>query len=405
MTSAPRILILTKTTGYQTEAFTAAAGRLGYEVVLATDRCHVLEDPWGDHALSLRFEQPEESSQWIAGNLDSVDGIVAIGDAPVYIAALAAGRLGLRYNSPEAVQATRNKYLARERFAAAGLPVPRYYRLPLDTHSSGAPFYPCVLKPLGLSGSRGVIRADDATAFRFAIERIRAILRSADIQRMQDESARFIQVEEFIPGREFALEGLLTGGRLHTLTIFDKPEPLDGPYFEETIYLTPSRQPEPVQGSIRTSTQRAVDALGLTEGPVHAEMRVNEQGVWMLEIASRPIGGLCAQVLPGLEELVLRHAAGAGCTPRAYTESAGVLMIPIPRGGRYNGVEGLEEASQVPGIERIVITAKQGQTLVPLPEGSSYLGFIFARGADPQRALREAHQRLRFEVLAELPVV
>jgi biotin carboxylase len=406
-----RLLLIGATTGYQTRVFAEAAGRLGYELILATDRCHVLDDPWGDRAIALRFEDPEGAAQALASEA-RVDGIVAVGDRPAYIAALAAQRLGIPYNSPDSVAASRNKFLARERFRAAGLLVPKFHRVPLTDAPEQAAMharYPSVLKPLGLSASRGVIRADDLAEFLAAFKRIKKLLADPHIARLHEDQDRFLQVESFIEGREFALEGILTDGQLRVLAIFDKPDPLDGPFFEETIYITPSREDSSTQSALIQATEAAIRALGLSHGPIHAEMRVNSRGVWMLEVAARPIGGLCARVLPGLEELILRHAAGEDAGSIALPSVAsGVMMIPIPREGIYVNTEGLDEARAQPGIEEVIISAKQGQKLVPLPEGASYLGFIFARGESPDavdRALRSSHQQLRFEIATGLQVV
>jgi len=320
--------------------------------------------------------------------------------------------MGVPYNSPESVLACRDKFLSRERFRAAGLLVPEFHRVAIadgPEHAARESSYPCVLKPLGLSASRGVIRANDPREFIAAFRRIAALLADPDIARLHEDQNRFVQVETFIPGREFALEGILQDGRLRVLALFDKPDPLDGPYFEETIYVTPSREDAVTRREIVGTTERAVQALGLTRGPIHAEVRVNPRGVWMLEVAARPIGGLCARVLPGLEELILRHAAGQDVASVAMARgAAGVMMIPIPGQGIYAGLDGVEAAGAVEAIEDVIITAKQGQKLVPLPEGNSYLGFIFARADSPQRveqALRAAHERLRFEIATALPVV
>jgi hypothetical protein len=408
MNHPKKLLLIGATTGYQTRVFAEAAERLGFHLALATDRCHVLDDPWGDHALALRFEDPDVAAHTIAASTQ-VDGIVAVGDRPAYIAALAAQLMGIPYNSPDSVAACRNKFLARERFRAAGLPVPQFHRVHLaEGPHPDAVTYPCVLKPLGLSASRGVIRANNKDEFVAAFRRIEALLADPEIARLHDQQDRFLQVESFIEGREFALEGMLVNGYLRVLALFDKPDPLDGPYFEETIYITPSRESAATQNAIICATESAVKALGLEHGPIHAEMRVNPAGVWMLEVAARPIGGLCARVLPGLEELILRHAAGEDAASIPMPAAAGVMMIPIPREGIYVAVEGLDEARSTPGIEDITITAKQGQKLVPLPEGNSYLGFIFARGASPaavDQALRKSHARLRFEIATALPVV
>jgi biotin carboxylase len=403
-----KILLIASTTGYQVREFADAARRLGLDLVLATDRCHVLDNPWGDDAVPVRFEDPPAGLEALAAR-GPFEGIVAVGDQPACIAAQAAERLGLPFSSPKAVAAAKDKFLARERFRAAGLQVPDFHRVPLasDSHlAARAARYPCVLKPLGLAASRGVIRANSASEFVAAFDRIRKLL--------EPGRETSLQVEDFIPGREFALEGLVTDGRLQALALFDKPDPLDGPFFEETIYLTPSQEPIVVQQAIRDTTQRAIEALGLARGPVHAEMRVNPQGVWMLEAAARPIGGLCSRVLKfepaaSLEEVILRHALGEDVSHLRLAAGAhGVMMIPIPRAGVYAGVEGLERARQVDGVEDVVIAAKEGQKLLPLPEGASYLGFIFARGASPKRvelALRESHAQLEFRLARTLPVV
>lgn len=407
-----RVLLVAATTGYQTQAFAAAAAGEGIELDLATDRCHVLDDPWGDHAYALRFEDPAGSAEILACSGRGWDGIAAAGDRPAYVASVAAARLGISFHPPDAVAACGNKFLARERFRQAGLAVPDYFLVPLDGKTGLAAAradFPCVLKPLGLSGSRGVIRANNSSEFIAAFERIRALLRLPEIRRVHRSEDRFVQVEAFIPGKEFALEGIVTAGDLRVLALFDKPDPLDGPFFEETIYLTPSREPEQVQGAIFEATAQAVRALGLRHGPIHAEMRVNAAGVWMLEVAARPIGGLCARVLPGLGTLILRHAIGVPPGDIHLTrQAAGVMMIPIPREGIYAGVAGVDEAADVPGIDEVTITAKEGQQLVPLPEGNSYLGFLFAAAATSpaaEAALRAAHRKLRFEFRTALPVI
>jgi biotin carboxylase len=408
-----RILIVAATTGYQTRLFSDAARRLGMDVVLATDRCHVLEDPWGDHAVPVRFDDPQAAADAIV-QAGPFDGILAVADRQAFLAAVAAERLGLPYNSPVSVEAARNKFLARQCFQAAGLPVPRFVRVhigrdPADA-AARAP-YPCVLKPLGLSGSRGVIRADNPAEFIAAFHRIETLLSRPEIQVMREEQNQFIQVESFIAGREYAVEGVLTAGRLKTLAVFEKPDPLNGPFFEETIYLTPPRAPSP---ALIPAVEKAIAALGLTHGPIHAELRYDGREPWVLEVAARPIGGLCARVLrfdggAPLEDLLLRHAAGEDVSQMQREAAAsGVMMIPIDRGGVYEGVSGLSEALETPGVEDIEITAKVGHALEPLPEGASYLGFIFARGSTPEdveQSLRKAHAQLRFQIAGKLPVM
>lgn len=412
-----RILLIAATTGYQIRVFESAARALGHEVILATDRCDHLDDPWGDNAIAVRFEKPEEAVQALASIDPRPEAIVAVGDRPTQIAALAAAALDLPFHSPDAVLAARNKYLARERFRRARLPVPDYFRLSSEIQLEVAvrsARFPCVIKPIGLSASRGVIRADNESEFCNAVTRIRALLQSPDIRRMREEQNEFLQVETYIPGMEYAIEGIVTGGELQVLAIFDKPDPLEGPFFEETIYVSPSRASAAVQNALIHAARKGVRALGLTHGPVHAEMRHNDSGVWLLEIAARPIGGLCAAALRftggmRLEELILRHALGEDISTIAREEAAsGVMMIPIPNSGVYRGVSGIEEAREVNGVTDVIITAKPGQRMLKLPEGASYLGFIFAGGSSPEdaeAALRDAHNCLRFDIAAELPVM
>ena len=418
-----RLLILSSKLGYQTRSFAEAARKLRVEVFFGSDRCRKLEDPWGDGALPLHFEQPEQAARIIVewARTAPVDAILALGDRPTETAARAARALGLAYNSPESVQACRSKLRQREILRAAGLPVPDFFSFalgePLDTVLPRVKF-PCVVKPLSLAASQGVIRVNDAREFAAGVARIRALLESPEIQTTREPTLDRLLVERYIPGEEVALEGLLDRGELRVLAIFDKPDLLEGPYFEETIYVTPSRLPAEVQSCIVECAGQTVRALGLAHGPLHAEFRVNAEGPWVLEAVPRPIGGLCSRALrfgPSsdgemifLEELLVRHALGLpGSDLPREPRAAGVMMIPVPQSGILERVEGMEEATAVPGVEEIQITARLHDFIAAWPEGSSYLGFIFARGATPEEveaALRRSHAKLRFVLTPRLPV-
>ena len=285
----PRLLLVTSTTGYQAAAFREIAARLAVPLSLASDRCHQLEDPWRDGALAVRFEQPEESARAIVefGARNPLAGIVALGDLPAVTAAHAAALLGLPFHPPEAAKVARSKFLSRHKYRAAGLPQPWFLRASANLRPEDAmrllpnehqqPF-PCVVKPLVLSGSRGVIRADNEASFAAAFRRIQDLLQVPDIRKMRDPEAESILVEEFMAGAEVAVEAVVTGGELQVLAIFEKPDPLDGPFFEETIYLTPPRLSEEKQQAIVRELGRGVTALGLTHGPVHAELRLAPAG-------------------------------------------------------------------------------------------------------------------------------
>ncbi|HZZ83593.1 MAG TPA: ATP-grasp domain-containing protein [Anaeromyxobacteraceae bacterium] len=421
--TAPRLLLLAPTQSYRTQDFLAAAARLGVEVVVGTDRCHQIEETFGveEGLLSLDYRKPEHAAEQIAEAVRQapIGGIVPVNETTAVIAALAAERLGLPWSPPEAARRAGDKAAQRARLREAGLPVPVFQAWRLDEdpeRAAAAASYPCVLKPVVLSASRGVIRADDPAGFAAAWRRIERILREARTERRAAgaEAARTVLVEGFVPGAEVAVEGLLRGGEFELLALFDKPDPLDGPYFEETLYVTPSRHSEALQREIVRLTGAAARALGLAEGPVHAELRLSPAGPVILEVAARSIGGLCARTLRfgagiSLEELLVCHALRLPIASlQRERRAAGVMMIPIPRAGILHGVGGLEEARAVPGVEDVVVTARTGREVAPLPEGDCYFGFIFARAETPaevEAALRAAHARLRIDIRPPLPTV
>ena len=385
---------------YRADDLLAAARKLGVEVFAASDRCHVLAEQWTEGSLPLDFTDPERSARELADAVRSREPRAVLGtdDQTAVIAARAARLLGLPHDPPEAVEAARNKRLSRERLREAGIPVPRFQVVELGGPIPDEVTFPCVVKPLVLSASRGVIRADDPEELRAALERVARLLRSPQVAVRRDAELSRVLVEEFLPGPEVALEGLLTRGELTVLALFDKPDPLDGPYFEETLYVTPSRHPQELQRAAADAAAGAARALGLSHGPIHAELRLTPQGPRVLELAARSIGGLCGRALRfgvgvTLEELLLLHALGrAPALPRERAAS-GVLMLPIRRGGVLREVRGIDRARAVPGITDVVVTAHADEELVPLPEGASYLGFAFARGETPgevESALRRA---------------
>ncbi len=409
--SRPRLLLLLPTSTYRTKAFVDAALALGVDLVCATEEPSTLEERAPDYLVTLDFNDPRRSADKIAEiqGARPFSAVVAVDDLTTVTAAAIAETLKLPANSVAATAAARNKHDMRVRLSDAGVPVPRFRLVSLDQDPTMVAFhsmYPCVLKPLTLSASRGVIRADNEGEFVAAFLRIGQLLARDDVE-VAGEAARHLLVEEFIPGSEVALEGLLVDGRLETLALFDKPDPLDGPFFEETLYVTPSILPADVQARITAVTADACRALGLEDGPIHAELRVNDHGPWVLEVAARSIGGLCSRALRfgtgmSLEEIILRHALRWPIASLARERAAsGVMMIPIPKAGMLMAVRGVEDAQAVAGIDDVTITAHVAQQLEPLPEGFQYLGFIFARGetpADVERSLREAHGRLAFDI-------
>ena len=402
-----RILLLLPTTTYRAADFIAAARALRADVVIASDQPPLFPGVAPNGALEVDFADPEGASDAIhdLARRVPIDAVVPVDDGGVITAALAAEKLGLRHNGPEPVRLTRDKAASRSALSRTNVLQPDFDLVYPDSGMSKVSDkvrFPWVLKPLSLSASQGVIRVDDRLAAVRAADRISAILDCEN-----EQSDRRLLTEHFISGDEVAVEGIVRAGVFEPLAIFDKPDPLDGPYFEETLYVTPSRHTEWVQREIIETARNAVALLGLTDGPVHAEMRVNGSGVWLLEVAARSIGGLCSRSIQfglgfSLEELILRNALGMPTDNLGQTwPASGVMMLPIPRAGRLREVTGQQEALKVSGIAGLEITVATGRQVQPLPEGDRYLGFLFARGEtadDVERSLRSAYSRLEISI-------
>jgi biotin carboxylase len=418
LSEEPRVLLLLPTRTYRATDFLEAALKLNVEVVVASEEAATTADLSPRHTLVLDFSAPTVATQIIVEFAETypIAAIVGVDDDTTLLATAALEALGLPHNPVDSAKATRNKYLLRHTLATNGVSVPAYQRVSIhddaaeiaaklgtDTHVS----FPCIIKPLSLSASRGVIRADTPAEFVEAFQRTTKLLHA--LQESTDPPAQYLLVEDYIPGIEVALEGMLLDGELKTLALFDKPDPLEGPFFEETLYVTPSRLSMEIQAALHRATVEAADALGLIHGPIHAELRYNDTGAHLIEIAARTIGGLCARTLRfgtgmSLEELVIRHAIGQQVEElQREQQAAGVMMIPVPKAGILGEVRGKTAAYCVDGIVEVNITIPIGGEVVPLPEGARYLGFIFARAETPEAvevALREAHRQLEFVILA-----
>lgn len=404
-----RLLLLLPTSTYRAAAFIGAARRLELDLVVGSERSHPFQERRSGGFLSFDFLRLDLALREVraAAAVRPFDAIVGVDDASTELATRLSEALALPHNPVAAAAAARDKYKMRRIWDEHDVPIPRFALRSFEddlVREAARTVFPCVVKPLTLSASRGVMRANDERQFLGAVRRLEAILRSPDLAQ-EGEASRHLLVESFVPGREVALEGLLSQGRLHVLALFDKPDPLDGPFFEETIYVTPSRLPTAEQSSIAACAAHAAAAMGLADGPVHAELRVGPDGPRVIELAARSIGGLCSRTLQfgtglSLEELILRQALRLPIpTFERAGGATGVMMLPVPRAGVLREVRGIERALDVPGIEDVAITVHPDQDLVPLPEGSSYPGFLFADGETPravESSLREAHRRLEF---------
>lgn len=400
--NTPRLLLIAPHSSYRISPYLDAAQRLGVKVLVASTSEHSLVSAVAE-GLRIDLDDPDAALARLLAEAErqAFAGVVGTDDSAVALTARVAKALGLPHNPPQAAQLTQRKDLARACLTENGVPAPWHQRIDLDADleaQAASLDYPCVIKPLSLSGSRGVIRANNAEEFISAAQRVRNII----AEQSDAELRRYALVEAYLPGPEVAVEGMLDNGQFQLLAIFDKPEPLEGPYFEESYYITPSRLPTETQNLIAQRTSEACAAYGLQQGPVHAELRLHDNEAWIVEVAARTIGGQCARLLRygtghDLETLVIAQAVGKTLPHKKSDEAAGVLMIPIPRAGVLRRVEGLGAARRVPGVVDIEISVREGYELIPLPEGAAYLGFIFAQAASPaavEQALREAHDRL-----------
>jgi len=406
-------LLVAHPASYRTASFIRAGERLGIRTVVASNSRLGLS-PTGRPGVEIDFSDPQTAVERVRQfhARDPISAVLGVEDGSLEIAASVAQVLSLKSNEPQAIQDARLKHQCRNILATAGLLSPTYRVLePGEMISSewvGECEFPCVVKPVSLSGSRGVIRADNVNELSAAIVRVQRML-----ERENPNLDRCILIEKFIDGHEYAIEGVLHSGKFQCLAIFDKPDPLDGPYFEETIYLTPPDIRNDLKADIVKTIAIACRAIGLTHGPIHAECRVNSKGVWVLEVAPRTIGGQCGRLLElalglSLEEVIMSNALGHSACVENDGQSAGVMMIPVPGPGVLRRLEGLARARAVDRIESVLIDVHPGHLFVPWPEGSSYPGFIFAKAPDTaqvERALRQAHAQLKFVLAPHFPIV
>ena len=403
-----RVLVIAPHGSYRTAPFIKAAKQLNVDVLIASQGEHSIVSDYVQ-GLHIDFKNEAQAIATILAEAkkQAFSGIIGTDDVTTELAAHVAEKLSLPHNDPQAVKIAQRKDLARLSLKKSGVKIPEFDLLTTTKSLSEQTIhvdFPAVIKPVALSASRGVIRVNNKVELEQAVERVTTMLAE---ERQIDEAIReILLLEEFIPGKEVAIEAMLHNGELDVLAIFDKPDPLDGPFFEETYYITPTSFSENIQQEIKQTVLASCQAYGLNEGPIHAECRINEKGVWILEVAARTIGGMCGRLLSlgtghSLEELVLLHAMGKRVEVKTIESAAGVLMIPIPKAGILKRVEGLLNAQRIPYINDVTIEVREGYELTPLPEGNSYLGFIFAEAPtvkEAEQALRDAHACLNIVI-------
>ncbi len=406
----PRLLLLVPTSTYRAEAFIRAAQKLPVDLSIASEAPNSLAHLHPVDLPTFDFSRPADAAAraYALARSHPIHAVVAVDDQATLAAAVIAEALGLPHNPADAVRASINKFFARERMRAARIEQPRYTLVPLGNPAASVRdiVYPAVVKPLSMAASRGVMRVDSPVQLEDAFHRVRALVEANGAR--ADEIARSnLLVEGYVPGWEVAVEGIVAKGRAHIFAVFDKPDPLEGPYFPETMYITPSRLPWAAVERVVRLTAAVVRAVGLTHGPFHVEIRGDDTRAVPIEVHARSIGGLCSRVVRfedgrNLEDIILADALGLlGDVPAIEPRAAGVWMMQSPRRGRFEAMNGVAAACDVPGVEEVIVAARPGQYLEPLPEGFLYTGFIFARGDSPQgveHSLRTAFARL-------LPVV
>ncbi len=406
---APVALLLASKRAYALGDFERAAAQLQIELAVGTDRCHQLAELWPEGAWPLDYRDPTRAVKQIVEHASAkpLAGILALDEDAAVIAAGAAEVLGLGYGTVAATCAAADKQRLRQALTAAGCAQPRFAVVPRQSRRlPEALRFPVVIKPLHLSASRGVMRADDSSELAARMQRLCQLLENPELEAKNPAAAALILIEEYLHGDEVAVEALVDHERLVPIAVFDKPDPLEGPVFAETIYVTPSQRSAPEQAAIIAAVAAAARAIGVVNGPIHAELRLHRGQPVVLELAARPIGGLCGRTLElagvSLPEVLLAHAIGRDVgelLAGRRSGASGVYMLPVPKAGVLRGIDGIDAAAVMPLIRDVVLTARLGEHVVPLPEGNTYMGFVFADGADSAavtHALRRAAAALEF---------
>lgn len=401
------LLLIAPHGSYRTMRYLQAASRLDLNVIIVSEGEHSIVSEYAQ-GVHVKFEHPDLALEIILKETINHNIAVVIGtdDSVVELASKVAKHCGLEHNDVNAARLARRKDLARDALKANNTPVPDFQLVSLDELLTGrnVQSFPLVIKPIALSASRGVIRVNNQSELLDAARRVTKLLaQQTDLEPIEKQS---VLLEEYIHGEEIAIEGIVDNGRFQLLTIFDKPDPLYGPFFAETFYITPTRLDSEAIDKVCQVVQSACDAYGIKTGPVHAECRLRDAQVYLIEMAARTIGGLCSDILEyglgcTLEDIVLKQAIGCGSKNTFSETAAGVLMIPVTQHGILKRIEGLLYASKIEFIEDINIQLRDGYELVPLPEGNSYLGFVFAKAPSyeqVEQALRKAYACLNVVV-------
>ncbi len=389
-----RLLLVAPSRSYRVGDFLDAALAMGCEVTVASDAVSAIPGSF----IPVSFDDPVAAGERLADLVGAVDGVVGTDGSAIVVAAETARMLGLPANAADALVAAGDKYRQRQAVEAAGVLQPSFALLDGPAAPTTWSAFPAIVKPLDRSASQGVLRVDSPAELGEAVRTVGAIVGPGSS----------LLVEAFVPGIEVAVEGLVRGGRLDVVAVFDKPDSPQGPTFPETLLVSPARLAPDALDRVIEVVGRAVAAVGVAEGPVHVECKVKGGEVWFLELAARTIGGLCGRALvPGgvsLEEVVVRHALGLSLPAPPWRAAAtGVLMLPVDETGKVEAVRGIDAAQAVEGVTDVVITVGAGEEVVALPAGDRYIGFVFARAetADEAEAvLRSAWAEIEVEVTA-----
>ncbi|MBS1256004.1 MAG: Alanine--anticapsin ligase [Deltaproteobacteria bacterium] len=394
------VILIIPSASYRSNAFMNAADKLDLKILVVTDNSQVFSDQFPDNIITMNFdhwtEKLDEISEW--SDRFNLMAVIGVDEESILLAAIFSQYLGIEHNSIESVMRTKNKLLMRFELKKARMNCPWFRsfsieKLPDDIIEEIN--FPCVIKPTFLSASQGVLRVNNEQEFKEGFQILTDLLSQKKIKKRGGEEANYIMVEEYIPGNEVSIEGIVSQGKLKILAIFDKPEPLEGPTFEETIFVTPTTLSGSMQSSLYETAQQAMETLGIVKGPVHIEVRINSNGNYILECASRSIGGMCSKILEfqggmSLEELILRSSLGRNIEKSNLSDTAkGVMMMPIKNSGKLKEMRGVEEAISVDGITDLQITIKPGEMLDPLPKGDRYLGFLFAEGKNQEMVIKD----------------
>ena len=371
-----KLLLVIPENSYKSNDFVVAAEKLGIDFLIITDSEQV-SSKFSDTVIINKFDA--ELNKNNLKKLKDVTHVLPVDHSALKFSGYLVDLLEVKGNKLESINLSMNKYESRKIFnSLLDIKVNNEIIKNIDDvntfiNKNGT----SVLKPIYGTASKSVLKINNVEKNKEQIEKL-----------MQDCFDQDLVIEEYIDGKEYALEGTIINSELKKIVIFDKPVEYKHPYFEESIYITPSELSSEAEKRVVSIVDKACKKIGLEDGPVHVEFKINENQIFIIEINPRMIGGLCSRCLSfglfkvSLEEIILHAFMNNELKNiELLNNYVGVLMIPTPKSGKFISIN-KEELEKIPNISNVEITVPEGSDLLEPPYGDKYLGFAFSQGID-----------------------